>query len=289
MIVAPPSADGSAWIRRFGPSSTGFASGWMRVRGARRRRALDRGFVLSDHVDWPALLAAIEATGAERVWVTHGFTASRASAGSTSRAATRRAVATRFEGRARRCRPASETPTDEARRMKAFRRPLRGARRDDRARTRRSTALVALLRAAPAADAAWAVYFLSGRPAASGSSRAQRSPRRGRCRGGRRAGVAVRGVLSRRRRPGRDDRAAAAGGGGAERPAAGRVGRGAPAAAREAGAERRSARRWCSAWRELDGRERFVWNKLITGGFRVGVSQQLVVRALAQASGSTRA
>jgi putative mRNA 3-end processing factor len=72
MIVAPPSAAGSLWLRRFGNVSTGFASGWMRVRGARRRRALDRGFVLSDHVDWPSLLATVEATGAERVWVTHG-------------------------------------------------------------------------------------------------------------------------------------------------------------------------------------------------------------------------
>jgi putative mRNA 3-end processing factor len=75
MIVAPPSAHGSTWMRRFGPSSSAFASGWMRVRGARRRRAVDRGFVLSDHADWPGLLAAIAATGAERVWVTHGFTA----------------------------------------------------------------------------------------------------------------------------------------------------------------------------------------------------------------------
>jgi putative mRNA 3-end processing factor len=72
MIVAPPSAAGSLWIRRFGDISTGFASGWMRVRGARRRRAVDRGFVLSDHVDWPSLLATVDATGAERVWVTHG-------------------------------------------------------------------------------------------------------------------------------------------------------------------------------------------------------------------------
>ena len=72
LIVAPPSAAGSLWVRRFGTISTGFASGWMRVRGARRRRAVDRGFVLSDHVDWPSLLATIEATGAERVWVTHG-------------------------------------------------------------------------------------------------------------------------------------------------------------------------------------------------------------------------
>jgi putative mRNA 3-end processing factor len=72
LVVAPPSAAGSTWLRRFGDISTGFASGWMRVRGARRRRALDRGFVLSDHVDWPSLLAAVEGTGAQRVWVTHG-------------------------------------------------------------------------------------------------------------------------------------------------------------------------------------------------------------------------
>jgi putative mRNA 3-end processing factor len=72
MVVAPPSAAGSTWLRRFGNVSTGFASGWMRIRGARRRRALDRGFVLSDHVDWPSLLAAVEGTGAQRVWVTHG-------------------------------------------------------------------------------------------------------------------------------------------------------------------------------------------------------------------------
>jgi DNA ligase-1 len=40
-----------------------------------------------------------------------------------------------------------------------------------------------------------------------------------------------------------------------------------------------------AAWRELGGTERFVWNKVITGGFRVGVSQQLVVKALAKVSG----
>jgi putative mRNA 3-end processing factor len=73
LIVAPPSMRGSPWLRRFGALSTAFASGWMRIRGARRRRAVDRGFVLSDHVDWPALLEAITATGAECVWVTHGY------------------------------------------------------------------------------------------------------------------------------------------------------------------------------------------------------------------------
>jgi putative mRNA 3-end processing factor len=73
LIVAPPSAAGSTWLRRFGDHSTAFASGWMRVRGARRRRGLDRGFVLSDHVDWPSLMETIDATGAECVWVTHGY------------------------------------------------------------------------------------------------------------------------------------------------------------------------------------------------------------------------
>lgn len=73
LIVAPPSANGTPWARRFGPASTGFASGWMRIRGPRRRRSVDRGFVLSDHVDWPGLLAAVDATGAEQVWLTHGY------------------------------------------------------------------------------------------------------------------------------------------------------------------------------------------------------------------------
>jgi len=75
MVLAPPSAFGSSWMRRFGAVSTGFASGWMRLRGVRRRRAADRGFVVSDHADWPGLNAAIKATGAERVFVTHGYTA----------------------------------------------------------------------------------------------------------------------------------------------------------------------------------------------------------------------
>ncbi|MEP6764471.1 MAG: ligase-associated DNA damage response exonuclease [Gemmatimonadaceae bacterium] len=73
MIVAPPSAAGSTWTRRFGNAGTAFASGWMHVRGARRRRSVDRGFTLSDHVDWPQLMSAIDATAAERVYVTHGF------------------------------------------------------------------------------------------------------------------------------------------------------------------------------------------------------------------------
>ena len=73
LIVAPPSAQASTWLRRFGAQSTGFASGWMMVRGARRQRAVDRGFVLSDHADWPELQTAIRATQADTVYVTHGF------------------------------------------------------------------------------------------------------------------------------------------------------------------------------------------------------------------------
>jgi putative mRNA 3-end processing factor len=73
LVVAPPSAQGSAWTRRFGDHGDAFASGWMLLRGARRRRNVDRGFILSDHADWPGLLEAIAATGASRVIVTHGY------------------------------------------------------------------------------------------------------------------------------------------------------------------------------------------------------------------------
>ncbi|WP_313928476.1 ligase-associated DNA damage response exonuclease [Pseudoxanthomonas sp.] len=74
LVIAPPSAAGSTWIRRFRDAEHGFASGWMRLRGNRRRRNYDRGFVLSDHADWPALLDTIEQTGARRVIATHGST-----------------------------------------------------------------------------------------------------------------------------------------------------------------------------------------------------------------------
>jgi len=75
LILAPPSADGTPWLRRFGDYASAFVSGWMRLRGARRRRAVDRGFVLSDHADWPALTQTIRDTGCEQVWVTHGYSA----------------------------------------------------------------------------------------------------------------------------------------------------------------------------------------------------------------------
>ena len=74
LVIAPPSAAGSAWLRRFRRARHGFASGWMRLRGNRRRGNYDRGFVLSDHADWPALLQTVRETGASRVIATHGNT-----------------------------------------------------------------------------------------------------------------------------------------------------------------------------------------------------------------------
>ena len=74
LIIAPPSAAGSTWMRRFRRAQQGFASGWMRLRGNRRRGNYDRGFVLSDHADWPDLLRTVRETGASRVIATHGNT-----------------------------------------------------------------------------------------------------------------------------------------------------------------------------------------------------------------------
>jgi putative mRNA 3-end processing factor len=74
LVLAPPSAAGSPWMRRFRRAQTGFASGWMLIRGNRRRRNIDRGFVVSDHADWPALLRTVRETGARRIIATHGNT-----------------------------------------------------------------------------------------------------------------------------------------------------------------------------------------------------------------------
>lgn len=74
LVIAPPSAIDSAWAQKFGSRQSAFASGWMAVRGIRRRRAGDRGFVISDHADWNGLLSAITSTEAENIYVTHGYT-----------------------------------------------------------------------------------------------------------------------------------------------------------------------------------------------------------------------
>jgi len=73
LVLAPLSARGTPWMRRLPNASIAFASGLMRVRGVRRQRAFDRGFVLSDHADWPSLLSTVAETGASRVFVTHGW------------------------------------------------------------------------------------------------------------------------------------------------------------------------------------------------------------------------
>lgn len=73
VVIAPPSADGTPWMKRFTPYSVGVCSGWMQVRGNVRRRNADAGFALSDHADWAGLLEAVKATQAEKVYVTHGF------------------------------------------------------------------------------------------------------------------------------------------------------------------------------------------------------------------------
>ncbi len=75
LVLCPPSASASTWANRFKNASVGFASGWMQLRGRRRMGGYDRGFVLSDHADWPGLQSAIKATHASRVIVTHGYEA----------------------------------------------------------------------------------------------------------------------------------------------------------------------------------------------------------------------
>lgn len=75
LVLATPSAMSGTWARQFGPAATAFASGWMALRGVRRRRGMERGFIMSDHADWDGLNNAIAATGAEKIFVTHGYTA----------------------------------------------------------------------------------------------------------------------------------------------------------------------------------------------------------------------
>lgn len=74
LILAPSGAMNSPWIKRFEPYSTGYCSGWMAIRGAKNRLSVDRGFVMSDHADWSELNIAVKETGAEKVYVTHGYT-----------------------------------------------------------------------------------------------------------------------------------------------------------------------------------------------------------------------
>jgi putative mRNA 3-end processing factor len=73
LVIATPASIGTPWMKKLAPYSTGIASGWMMIRGARRRKAADRGFVLSDHADWNGLLAAVKLSEAETIYSTHGY------------------------------------------------------------------------------------------------------------------------------------------------------------------------------------------------------------------------
>ena len=76
LVIAPASTAGSPWLRRLGDCSIAVASGWMQIRGNRRRSGLDRGFVLSDHADWAGLVATVRESECSRVLATHGSTES---------------------------------------------------------------------------------------------------------------------------------------------------------------------------------------------------------------------
>jgi len=75
LVVVPPAVLNTPWLRRFGKHRTAAVSGWMAISGMRRRRGVDKGFVLSDHADFSGLTSIINETGAERVLLTHGYTA----------------------------------------------------------------------------------------------------------------------------------------------------------------------------------------------------------------------
>ena len=72
LVMCPPSALNDRWSRRLDDPLTAFASGWMRVRGRARQRGVELPLVVSDHADWPELLATIAETGAPEIWATHG-------------------------------------------------------------------------------------------------------------------------------------------------------------------------------------------------------------------------
>ena len=75
IVIVPPALSDGRWIKTLTSPATAVCSGWMQVRAGRRWQSADAGFALSDHADWPGLLSAIKATEAERVYITHGFTA----------------------------------------------------------------------------------------------------------------------------------------------------------------------------------------------------------------------
>lgn len=98
MILAPPSAQNTPWQRKLQPVSVAFASGWMQVRGIKRRRSYDKGFVMSDHCDWNSLLTAVKASEASNVLVTHGYSEIFSRYLQTEMGLEASILSTRFEG-----------------------------------------------------------------------------------------------------------------------------------------------------------------------------------------------
>ena len=156
LVLAPPSAQGTPWMRRFGNYSDAFASGWMQLRGTRRRRGVDRGFVMSDHADWPGLQQAIAGTGAERVFVTHGSVAVMVRWLSRERP---RCPGLQDRVRRRRRGGAAAPPCSDA--MKQFAALYRELDATTSSLAKQA-ALQRYLQSAAPEDAAWAVYFLAG-------------------------------------------------------------------------------------------------------------------------------
>jgi putative mRNA 3-end processing factor len=70
-VIITPSLSDPAFAQI--PFASANCSGWMQVRSGKRWGSAGPGFTLSDHADWPGLLASINATGASHVQVTHGF------------------------------------------------------------------------------------------------------------------------------------------------------------------------------------------------------------------------
>ena len=206
IALAPPAVQDSVWARRLGDdASDAFASGWMRLRGARRRQGVDRGFVLSDHADWPGLQRAITATGAERVIVTHGYEAVMVR-WLQQQGLQAQSFATAYGDDAIEA-AATQPPSRHRRRHEGLRRAVQRARREHvhRAQGRRDAALLR----ASAGGRRGVGRVLSGRRQAA-PDRAHRGDGGRRMRGRSHRRLAVRRLLPGGGRPGRDHRARAA-------------------------------------------------------------------------------
>lgn len=284
LIVSPPSAVGSPWVRRFLPYSLGVASGWMKLRGTRRRRGADRGFVLSDHADWNELNTAVLETGAEKVFVTHGYSEIFAH-WLREQGIDAHEVKTRFEGELGEM-AEGEQPTTNSQQPTANRQMQHFttlfSQLDQTTKTlNKIKALIAYFEAAPDQDKLWAVALLSHRRPkrtvttsylAQWASELSGLPQWLFDESYHVVGDLAETItlmlpveyepshyslsfwmdfikdLEPKEVP-----------------------------------EKKEQIIW--AWRQLNESERLVFNKLITGGFRIGVSQQLMVKALAKYAG----